>query len=38
MASLKFQKKKEFRYNGVLYVYKDNKIVSKLKVIKINNG
>lgn len=34
---IKVSKKKESRYNGDLYIYKDNKVVNKLKVIKINN-
>ena len=38
MDSLKFQKKKQLKHNGDLYIYKDDNVVNKLKVIRINHG
>tara|TARA_B100001057_G_scaffold335609_1_gene336323 strand:- start:3258 stop:4994 length:1737 start_codon:yes stop_codon:yes gene_type:complete len=35
---IKVSKKKESINNDDLYIYKDNKVVNKLKVIKINHG
>lgn len=35
---IKVSKKKQFGYNGDLYIYKENKVVNKIKVIRINNG
>ena len=35
---IKVSKKKQFEYNGDLYIYKNEKVINKLKVIKINYG
>ena len=35
---IKVSKKKQFEYNGDLYIYKNDRAINKLKVIKINYG
>ena len=35
---IKVSKKKQFGYNGDLYIYKKDSDINKLKVIKINYG